>query len=136
MKRTIGRKERADILDFGLNNVIVKIDTGAYTSSVHIESVSIIDNQLLVVFTDEFPEGKLFDHWETKKVKSSNGISVERYTIVGEVCIGGMCYTSKFTLTNRSDMKYPVLIGRKLLNRNFIVDTSKVNILSSSVNKS
>lgn len=134
MKRTIGRKERADIPEFGLKDIVVKIDTGAYTSSIHIESAVVRNKQLFVVFTPEHPEGKLFDTWETKKVKSSNGISVERYTIEGEIRLGNVTYTSMFTLTNRSDMKYPVLLGRKLLNKNFIVDTSKVNILSSTSN--
>lgn len=135
MKRTIGRKEHADITSFGLHDIIVKIDTGAYTSSIHIETAVVQNNQLLVVFTNEFPAGVVFNSWETKKVKSSNGISVERYTVQGEIVLGGIAYQSKFTLTNRSDMKYPALLGRKLLNKNFIVDTSKVNILSSTSNK-
>lgn len=135
MKRTIGRKEHADIPSFGLNDITVKIDTGAYTSSIHIETAVVQEHQLLVVFTHENPEGILFDEWVTKKVKSSNGISVERYSVKGEIILGGITYRSMFTLTNRSDMKYPALLGRKLLNKNFIVDTSKVNILSTTSNK-
>ena len=134
MKRTIGRKERADIPEFGLKDSVVKIDTGAYTSSIHVESAVVKNEQLHVVFSKDAPEGKFFDLWETKKVKSSNGISVERYTIEGDIRLGNVTYTTKFTLTNRSKMKYPVLLGRRLLNRNFIVDTSKVNLLSATSN--
>ena len=35
-KIVIGRRETAQLLDFGLENVRVKIDTGAYTSSIHV----------------------------------------------------------------------------------------------------
>ncbi|NJM93841.1 MAG: ATP-dependent zinc protease, partial [Cytophagales bacterium] len=33
-----------------------------------------------------------------------------------------------FTLTNRSEMKFPVLLGRKLLRRRFLVDVSAHNL--------
>jgi hypothetical protein len=35
-KILIGRRETARLPDFGLENVQVKIDTGAYTSSIHV----------------------------------------------------------------------------------------------------
>jgi hypothetical protein len=40
----------------------------------------------------------------------------------------------ELSLSERSDMKYPVLIGRKLLNRRFVVDTSK-KYLSHKLNQ-
>ena len=37
----IGRKDVADLPDFGLENVQIKVDSGAYTSSVDYESAAI-----------------------------------------------------------------------------------------------
>ena len=38
----------------------------------------------------------------------------------------------EFSLTDRSDMKYPVLIGRKLLQHRFIVDVARKNLAHKS----
>ena len=32
------------------------------------------------------------------------------------------------TLSERKDMKYPILLGRKFLNKKFIIDTAKKNL--------
>jgi hypothetical protein len=44
------------------------------------------------------------------------------------IVLFGEAFLTEFTLSERGEMKYPVLVGRKLLNRNFIVDTAKTNI--------
>lgn len=130
-KRLIGRKERADIPTFGLENIIAKIDSGAYSSSVHVHAMVVKDNLLTVQFDERLDSIREFDQWETKRVKSSNGEVQERYTIIGTIILGQKEYKTPFTLTNRSDMKYPVLLGRKLLNKNFMIDTSRTNLLSN-----
>jgi hypothetical protein len=40
---------------------------------------------------------------------------------------------TEFSLTERRGMRYPILLGRKLLNKRFLIDTSLVNL---SQNKS
>ena len=42
---------------------------------------------------------------------------------------------AEFSLSDRSDMKYPVLIGRKLLKGRFIVDVSRKNVSLKFNNK-
>lgn len=129
-KLIIGRLERANLPDFELENQVVKIDTGAYTSSIHIFSVREVDDRLEVQFKEENATKIYFTEWKTKNVKSSNGVADRRYTISGHIEIGGIVYKTPFTLTNRGGMRYPILIGRKLLSRKFIVDSSKVNVLT------
>jgi len=60
-----------------------------------------------------------------KEVKSSNGISQKRYAIKLRVRIGDFETLTEFTLTNRDKMSYPVLLGRKVLRKAFIVDVSR-----------
>jgi hypothetical protein len=126
----------ANLPDFGLYNVAVKIDTGAYTSSIHVKSCNemILENKtvLAVVFLDEsYPAYNqrefYFSSYRLKKVKSSTGQEQLRFFIKGNIEIGGRIIKTEFSLTQRQGMKYPILLGRKVLNKKFIVDTEFVN---------
>ena len=129
-KILIGRRETARLPDFGLEDVQVKIDTGAYTSSIHVSYCKENNGRLEVVFLDDKhsgfnPERLFFDHFRIRKVKSSNGVVQSRYFIYGYIFIAGLTLQTEFSLTERNGMRFPILLGRKLLNKYFIVDTSK-----------
>jgi hypothetical protein len=128
-KSIIGRREWASLPDFGLKNVKVKIDTGAYSSSIHVSLIEEVDGILYVVFLDsnhpEFQNNPFsFKEFRRKKVKSSNGIIQERYFIKTYIVLGSVKIKTEFSLTQRKGMRYPILIGRKLLNKRFLIDTS------------
>ena len=133
----IGRKDVADLPDFGLENVQIKVDSGAYTSSVDFESAAIKEIEGEKVLEVSFLNRKrsehsgtiyIFKEFKCKKVTSSTGHSQVRYFIPGRIVLFGREYLTYFSLAKRSGMKTPVLIGRKLLNKNFIIDTRKVNL--------
>jgi hypothetical protein len=63
--------------------------------------------------------------YKLKKVKSSNGTVQLRASIQVTVSFFGKKYKTIISLTDRSDMKYPMLIGRKFLTNRFLVDVSK-----------
>ncbi|HBN02666.1 MAG TPA: clan AA aspartic protease, partial [Bacteroidetes bacterium] len=63
--------------------------------------------------------------FKTKKVRSSNGIVTNRYQIKMDVEINGHSFRTTFNLSNRSKMRFPTLLGRKLLGNRFIVDVTK-----------
>lgn len=71
-----------------------------------------------------------FDTFEKTSVRSSSGVAQERYLVRLQIKIGKKSYKTAVTLANRSKMKCPVLLGRKLLNKRFIVDVSEQYILS------
>ncbi len=131
-KIIIGRKDKIDLPDFEIFNVNAKIDTGAYTSSIHCVKIKVIDGIL------HFQIPGLKDHqvlkdfqtniFTTKRVKSSNGSSETRYLIKTHISLFGKLYNVEFTLTDRSKMKNPILLGRKVLRSRFIVDVSKKNL--------
>jgi len=130
-KILIGRREVADLPTFGLENKIVKIDSGAYTSSIDVENIRKDNNLLYVVFEKNSAE-ICFKDFSTKRIKSSNGILQERYVINGDIILGQKKYKTPFSLTDRSGMRYPILLGRKLLNKKFLIDTSKANLLKKN----
>jgi hypothetical protein len=73
-----------------------------------------------------------------KNVKSSNGISNKRFFIKTEVLILGKTYVTELSLHDRSDMKYPFLVGRDILTQDFLVDVNKENLsfkLKESIKK-
>jgi hypothetical protein len=62
-------------------------------------------------------------------VKSSNGSISHRYLISTLVRLNGFAVRTQFTLFDRSDMKYQVLLGRRFLRGRFLVDVSAKNLL-------
>lgn len=136
-KRLIGRADKADFPQLMLNNIDVKIDTGAYSGSIHSEHIEEIrvDGKRKIRFRlldKSHPEynQRIFEYsnYRQKRVKNSFGVSEKRYVIETLIVLFGEAFLTEFTLSERGEMKYPVLIGRKLLNRNFIVDTAKSNL--------
>jgi hypothetical protein len=125
----IGRKDRVDLPRFGLSGVPVKIDSGAYTSTIHCAKVEENEGKLEVVFLDKKEdaftgEKVIFDEFSVKKVRSSSGQAQYRYKVKGNILLFGKKYNTEFTLSRRTKMRYPVLLGRKLLNKRFLIDTS------------
>ncbi len=136
-KTIIGRKDKADLPELHLHQVAVKIDSGAYSCSIHCESVEQVEQDgntfLEVVFLDkQHPkytgEKFRFEHFRRKKVRSSTGYQQERYFVELTIVLFGMEITTDFSLTKRNELRNPILLGRKLLNHNFLIDTSLVNL--------
>lgn len=129
--------DKADLPKLGIENIGVKIDTGAYNSSIHCHNIELIKKgskeaikfNLLDPAHSEYNEKEIVSYsFERKKVKSSNGIEEERYAINSAIILFGKKYKILLTLTDRSDMRYPILIGRNLLRKKFLVDVSKKNL--------
>lgn len=135
-KRTIGRREHVDFPELGLINITAKIDTGAYSSALYCHEIkeengTLIFRLLHPSFSNYDPREHRFSEYGQKKIKNSFGEIEIRYTIKTIVKIGGRRIKSVLSLTDRRDMRYPVLIGRKLLKNRFIIDVSLINTLSS-----
>jgi hypothetical protein len=136
-KIIIGRKDKADLPSLHLHNVAVKIDSGAYSCSIHCESVEEIEVNgkffLEVVFLDkEHPkytsEKVKFEKFRTKKVRSSTGYQQERYFVELGIILFDKEIITDFSLTKRNGLRNPILLGRKLLNKNFVIDTCFTNL--------
>jgi hypothetical protein len=132
-KRIIGRIDKADFPTLDLFDIDIKIDTGAFTSSMHCHKVIEEDNLLKCLFFDkEHPNYNrkiiVFKNYSTTKVKSSNGIVQNRYIVKTSIILFDKKYKINLTLSTRDEMKYPILIGRKFLSKKFIVDIDLKNL--------
>lgn len=144
MKVTIGRVDKADFPEFQLRDIDLKIDSGAYTSSIHCSNIleTTIDGQSYLKFTLLDPKHSFYNNTEfstknyhKKLVRSSNGLAEKRFVIKTRIFIFNEVFDIYLTLSERTEMKYPVLLGRKFLNKKFIIDTAKKNISYKLKNK-
>lgn len=133
--RLIGRREYVDFPALGIHHIEAKIDTGAYTSSMHCEEIELLhkDGKDVLFFSIlESPGGQkkefLFTGFSTKKIKNSFGEMEERYTIKTLLKIGRKKIRCSISLSNRDNMRYPVLIGRKPIKGKFLVDVSQLHL--------
>jgi hypothetical protein len=128
---TIGRHVRVTFPDLGFQHVDAKVDTGAFRTVLHCESCEEVDTpngkQLRANFKLNGPEVKeyYFAEYFSKEFKSSFGEKERRFCITTTLKIGRKKIKSSVSLTDRSDMKFQVLIGRKTLLRRFLVDVGK-----------
>jgi hypothetical protein len=131
-KQIIGRKETVDFPELGIQGIHAKIDTGAYSSTLHCQDIIIKDKKLCFrVLDNSHPafskKEHCFSEFLRKKIKNSFGEIEERYIVKTKIKIAGRVIKSIISLTDRGKMRYPVLIGRKLLKNKFVVDVSIKN---------
>lgn len=135
----IGHAENIDLPKLAINQLTVRVDTGAQTSSLHVDNIQrvSIGNKPAVSF-DIHPE--IHDVQKTvrctallhdiRKVKSSNGASEQRYVIKTPATLGALTWDIEITLTDRSDMTYLMLLGRQALSDHFYVDAANAFVAS------
>ncbi|GAB3250534.1 hypothetical protein GCM10027347_08370 [Larkinella harenae] len=134
-KQVIGFSDRLDFPDLGWADVETKIDTGAYTSAIHCTDVKLVPHGdgLRLRFSLVVNRGQKKKHFVTnlfqyKTIKNSFGQSEKRFVIQTRVLIMGRLIRAEFSLANRGGMRFPVLLGRKLLRNKFVVDVSLQNV--------
>lgn len=136
-KKIIGRKEKISIPRLGLKLAWAKIDTGAYTSSLHAEHIreELRDGKKVLCFEVLMPGHKdytgkalTFEKYREKKVKNSFGQAEIRFLIMTKIRIAGETFSAEFTLSDRSSMKNSILLGRKILQGKFLVDVNGANL--------
>ncbi|NNC60319.1 MAG: ATP-dependent zinc protease [Erythrobacter sp.] len=136
----VGWREMVALPDLTDVRIPAKIDTGARTSSLHALAIERFDreghrwvrflldlgHQRVQPVTVEVPRA------DKRVVTSSNGEAEERFIIKTWVELGEIRFPAEFSLTDRSDMKFPILIGRTALRRRFLVDSGRSYLQSSA----
>lgn len=140
-KIIIGRREWLALPDFGVDLVTAKVDTGAYTSSLHAENMEEFekDGQEWVRFTTYSHHGEVIECEaplvQRKKIKSSTGRGRKRLIVKTVAKLsGGFSWDVFFSLADRSVMKCPLLLGRRALSGYFVVDTQASHLFGNIKN--
>ncbi len=123
----IGSFADVSLPDLGVSHELAKIDTGAYSGALHCVDIKVVRRGILrkryLKFT---PLGRPKLATETDAfiktfVRSATGHRVRRYLIETVIDINGKRYPIRIGLSDRSDMKRSVLIGRRFLRENNIL---------------
>lgn len=121
---TLGWREWVSLPELGIPAIKAKVDTGAQTSALHAVYLQIFykEQQKYVRFQVHplQKENKVTRYCEAlivdeRKIKSSNGRSEQRYTIITPICIANRQWDIELTLTNRSVMSHRMLLGRQAM---------------------
>jgi hypothetical protein len=134
----IGRREHISFPELNLFEIDAKIDTGAYSTTIHCHDVEVknINGKKVLCFKLLDPAHlnyndteQRFEKFELKIFKNSFGEQEERYVVKTLIKLGKRKVRGTVSLTSRANMRYPVLVGRKLLKDRFIVNVAQEHLL-------
>ncbi len=130
-KHVVGWTEYVDFPEWGITGIKAKTDTGARTSALHVDNIRKLKSGR-IKFDVAIGRKKPFryktvtaDVLKRSRVRSSNGLYTERYFVAPLMKIGPFEDRIELSLTSREDMIFRMLIGRKALEPDLIVDVSR-----------
>lgn len=127
----VGWREWLTLPELGIENIKVKVDTGARTSALHAFFVDpfIRDQQEWVRFgihpiqqNSRYAIECEMPVKDRRVVSDSGGHREERYIIETTLQMGVHTWSSELTLTDRDSMRFRMLLGRKALEDRFLVN--------------
>ncbi|MCH2556448.1 MAG: ATP-dependent zinc protease [Alcanivorax sp.] len=133
VKNVFGWIENATLEPMGAK-VKAKLDTGALTSSLHAVNVERFEKddeewvRFKVKVEDQDRDEMVSETFERPiyrdlTVRGAGGKD-DRPVVLMKICFGNTVYEEQFGLDNRSDMLYPVLIGRRTIQHLGVVDVT------------
>jgi len=136
----IGWKEYLALPGLGIPRIKAKVDTGARSSALHVENLIVLerhaDGTSEVGF--DVPLGRLEPIRRVSctahvlreaRITDSSSRSEIRPVIVTEMRLGPVRKQVFLTLTDRAGMLFRMLLGRKALEGDFVVDVSRKYLL-------
>lgn len=125
---TVGSFEPVHFAEFGYD-AIAKIDTGAFSGAIHCGDIRLLrrGQEKVLRFTPFGDIAHETTHFVGTYVRSATGHRVRRYIIETMVQIQGTEYPIHIGLSDRSDMKRPVLIGRRFLREQAMIVDVRIN---------
>lgn len=134
----IGNLEVCSLPELGIFDLEVRIDTGAKTSSLHVDNLERFkrDGRMYVQYDlhpdiyhlEEIVRCESLIH-DSRRIKSSNGDSEQRCVIQTLFRLGDREWPIEITLSNRQDMSYMMLLGREAMADKVYVDPSRAFLI-------
>lgn len=139
--RRIGWKEYVDLPELGIYQLKAKVDTGARTSALHVSALEELEPR---GDGSSWVEIRVpLDRRGTReavacvrmtgetRVTDSGGHAEMRPIIETEVVLGSVRKRIPLTLTDRRGMLFRMLLGRKCLEGDFLVDVARKYLLGN-----
>lgn len=140
----VGWRERVDLPDWGVKRILAKIDTGALTSSIHVEHLEEIGPDrvrfevVVARATKTRPERTVrveTDLVRTARVRPSTGKLQRRPVVEALVQIGPVQRRVELSLVSREKMLCRMLLGRTALAGCVLVDASQTYMLTDATRR-
>lgn len=113
-------------------DIKAKLDTGAKTSSIHASDIEPFkkEGKRWVKFTLHLTDSYGNSHkvilekprLRKASIKNNDGDHDLRYVVNLNLCFNGRNYLAEFTLADRSEYIYSILLGRRFLKRVAVID--------------
>jgi hypothetical protein len=126
----VGWKEAVSFPKLKLGPIVAKIDTGARSAALHVDAIGIAGRKVRFMIGHKRYAAPLVGY---KRVKSSNGHTETRAVIRATVQLGQTVMKTEITLTDRTDMDVPMLLGRNSIKGLFIVHPGKTFMVTRKV---
>lgn len=123
----IGWKEHVTFPRLKLGPLVAKIDTGARSAALHADSIETVGRRVRFTIGHKRFAAPLAGH---RRVKSSNGLSELRPVVRIMIQLGSRQFKVEVTLTRRTDMGVPLLLGRATISGKYIVHPQRTFLLS------
>ena len=131
-KTLIGWTEYIDFPDWGIHGLKAKVDTGARSSALHVEDIEEIDGGKRVRFHVILSRKNTKSRLEVEapvlkkaKVRSSTGVYRQRYFVKTRIRMGDVEKDIELSLVSREKMLFRMLLGRKSLENDFLIDVNR-----------
>ncbi|GAA0916896.1 RimK/LysX family protein [Luteibacter anthropi] len=129
---TLGWRERLALPSLGIPVLKAKLDTGARSSSLHVEWLEVDERpdatwlrfQVRTTRRGGVSEPCVAQAIGRRGVTDSGGHSTLRWFIHADVELAGQSFRVEVNLTDRGRMLFPLLLGRTALEGRFLVDPS------------
>jgi hypothetical protein len=123
-KVTVGLVEEVILLPWGVR-IPARVDTGAATSSLDARDISIKGKTVEFSLPQKYGGLRISRPIVAWRTVRSAEAQDERPVIVLQFCLGSQVVRARVNLNDRSQVKYPLLVGRNALKKNFVVDCMK-----------
>lgn len=140
-KHIIGWSEHIDLPEWSISGIEVKVDTGARTSALHVEELRDLGDgtvRFVVVLGRKGPHQTqtiIAPVTKWARVKSSTGVSKLRCFVKTRMRLGPVEKDIEISLVSREKMMFRMLLGRKAMEHDFLVDVSQRRHLSDRPRK-
>jgi hypothetical protein len=134
----VGWKEYVDFVEWGVRRVKAKIDTGARTSALDVASYELSEDGPGLTAVLRLPLSRRHPERLTVVrvpvlgmvvVSNSSGGRELRPLIETTIRLGRVEKRIRLTVTNRAGMRFRMILGRKALEGDFLVDVSQKYLL-------
>lgn len=130
-----GRVERVALPAWGIESLRAKVDTGARSSALHVDALrqvseSEVEFEVVLSLHRRRRVRVRSPFLRIARVRPTSGVSESRYVVPVEIVLGPLRKSIEVTLAERGAMRFRMLLGRRALAGDFLVDPARPYLLS------